>query len=55
MSSDGQIYLKTTTPEALYGVPADQFHNTPYWSLPQDALDDPALASDLARKALETL
>ena len=57
MSSDGRLYLKAKegVAEALKTEGAEQFHNMPYWSLPEAALDDPAEACSLARKTLETL
>ena len=55
MASDAQIYLKTKTPDTLYGRPAEQFHNMPYWSLPDDLLDDPQAASNRAEACIASL
>ncbi len=54
VSSDGRIYCKTTPDMAvtLAGDGAEQFHNMPYWSLPESALDDPESACDLAKQFL---
>lgn len=54
-SSTGMLYLKTKTPEALFGTKTEQFHTMPYWAIPEDALDDPSAACDLARTALTAL
>ncbi len=55
MSSDGRLYLKTKTPADLFGQTTDQFHNMPYYAVPEDMLDDPQAACVLARTALATL
>lgn len=57
MSSEGTLYLKCTPPlsEALAADGSVQFHNMPYWSLPEAALDDPAEACTLARQTLIAL
>ncbi len=54
VSSEGRIYVKTTpdTATALADEGAEQFHNMPYWSLPESTLDDRATACDWARKFL---
>ena len=54
-SSDGRLYLKTRTPDALFGEATDQFHNMPYYALPEGVLDDPVEAVSLAQKALTAL
>ncbi|MEJ6398643.1 TfoX/Sxy family protein [Yoonia sp. 208BN28-4] len=56
-SSDGQIYLKAQPPmsDQLRDDGSTQFHNMPYWSLPDHALDDPEVATDLARQTMQTL
>ena len=43
MSSDGQLYLKAKgdVVTELADNGATQFHNMPYWSAPEAALDDP--------------
>ncbi len=55
LSSDGRLYLKTRDPGTLYGTATAQFHNMPYWSLPEAALDDPDHACTLAQNALAAL
>lgn len=57
MSSEGRLYLKTPPDIAaeLCAAGADQFHNMPYWSLPEAALDDPQEACTLALRALAHL
>lgn len=57
VSSDGQIYLKAQGDAAtsLKYAGSAQFHNMPYWSLPDDRLDDPEAASDLARLTMASL
>ena len=57
VSSDGQIYLKAQGDVAadLRDNGSSQFHNMPYWSLPDDRLDDPDAASDLARQTMQSL
>ncbi|MEO0916476.1 MAG: TfoX/Sxy family protein [Pseudomonadota bacterium] len=54
VSSAGRIYVKTTPDLAasLADEGAEQFHNMPYWSLPESALDDPETACDWARRFL---
>ena len=56
-ASDGRLYLKAhdALAERLKDGGAEQFHSMPYWSLPEDVLDDPEQACDLARDTLETL
>ena len=56
-SSEGRLYLKATGDLAahLSGGGAAQFHNMPYWSLPEEALDDPEQACELARNTLLSL
>ena len=56
-SSDGRLYLKAKgkLAERLRDNGAEQFHNMPYWSLPEDLLDDPDAACDLARDTLQML
>ena len=57
VSSDGRTYLKASgaLAERLKSDGAEQFHSMPYWSLPEDALDDPARACELAEETLATL
>lgn len=54
VSSDGRIYVKTIpdTAKELANDGAEQFHNMPYWSLPESALDDPETACAWATKFL---
>lgn len=54
-SSDAQLYLKTKSPEALFGKVTDRFHNMPYYALPEAVLDDPEEAAALAKQALSEL
>ena len=56
-SSEGRIYLKAQgdLAERLKGDGAEQFHSMPYWSLPEDLLDAPDRACDLARETLRAL
>ena len=56
-SSDGRLYLKAkgALAESLSDGGAEQFHNMPYWSLPEDLLDDPERACELARDTLQML
>tara|TARA_R110002049_G_scaffold10127_1_gene50193 strand:+ start:156677 stop:157006 length:330 start_codon:yes stop_codon:yes gene_type:complete len=65
LRSDGQILLKARASfaERLAGMGAQQWTYTrkngaaaamPYWSLPDAALDDPALACDLGLQASQT-
>ncbi len=55
--SEGQIYLKAQPPvsDELKGDGSSQFHNMPYWTLPDSALDDPEVACALARRCIATL
>ncbi len=55
MSSDGRLYLKTKTPEELFGATTDQFHNMPYFAVPEEVLDDPTHACAHARSAISAL
>ncbi len=57
MSSDSQLYLKAQGDIAtqLSGEGAAQFHNMPYWSIPDAALDDPGEACTLARRTIASL
>jgi len=57
MSSDGQLYLKAKGDlvTALVHDGATQFHNMPYWSIPDAALDDPGEACTLARRTIASL
>uniref|UniRef100_UPI0040483FDA TfoX/Sxy family protein n=1 Tax=Yoonia sp. TaxID=2212373 RepID=UPI0040483FDA len=57
VSSDGIIYLKSkdNLAKGLSDDGGTQFHNMPYWSLPDPALEDPNLACDLGRRALSAL
>ena len=57
LSSHGRLYLKAKGDLAqdLQAEGAEQFHNMPYWSLPESALDDPEDALQLARRALAQL
>lgn len=54
VSSEGRIYVKTTpdTAAGLANEAAEQFHNMPYWSLPENALDQPDTACNWARQFL---
>ncbi|MEL6838896.1 MAG: TfoX/Sxy family protein [Pseudomonadota bacterium] len=54
VSSAGRVYVKTTADAAaaLAAAGAEQFHNMPYWSLPESALDDPETACNWARRFL---
>lgn len=54
-ASDGQLYLKTNSPEELWGTATQQFHNMPYYALPDHLLDDPQQACAMARQALAAL
>jgi DNA transformation protein len=54
-SSSGALYLKTKDPETLFGETTEQFHNMPYYLLPDAALDDPEQACALATQALAQL
>ena len=57
MSSDGQLYLKAKGDQVteLAEGGATQFHNMPYWSIPDAALDDPGEACTLARRTIASL
>lgn len=62
LSSEGRVYLKAKDEfaEALAAEGAEKFdmgngRGMHYWTLPEDALDDPELASDWARRALAAL
>ena len=57
VSSDGRLYIKTDKAFAadLQAEGADQFHNMPYWSMPEAALDDPDAALDWARRSLDVV
>jgi Regulator of competence-specific genes len=62
LSSEGRVYLKAsgTFAEALAAEGCEKFdmgdgRGMNYWTLPEDALDDPDLASDWARRALQAL
>lgn len=57
MSSEGRLYLKAKggTASELQDEGAAQFHNMPYWSLPEAALDDPDVACTLARRTIASL
>ncbi len=57
VSGDGTIYLKSkgSLASAIADDGGTQFHNMPYWSLPDTALEDPTLACDLGRRALAAL
>jgi len=57
VSSDGQIFLKAQgdAAEALKDEGSTQFHNMPYWSLPDDLLDDPEAASNRAELCIASL
>jgi DNA transformation protein len=54
-AKDGRIYLKTKDPAAIFGVKTDQFHNMPYYAIPEDILDDPQAACETAKTALMAL
>lgn len=57
VSGEGTIYLKTKGSLAsdLADGGGTQFHNMPYWSLPDTALEDPTIACELGRRALSAL
>jgi DNA transformation protein len=57
LNSEGRLYLKVkgTLADEFASGGADQFHNMPYWSLPEAALDDPQEACTLARRTLAML
>jgi DNA transformation protein len=54
-SSEGRLYLKTRDPQTVLGDVTDQFHNMPYYAIPEDLLDDPTCACSAARATLRTL
>ena len=56
-SSDGRLFLKAyeDIADRLRGDGAEQFHTMPYWSLPEDLLDDADAACDLAQETLTVL
>lgn len=56
-SSEGRLYLKAIGPLAdqLRSDGAEQFHSMPYWSLPEELLDDGERACELARTTLTHL
>lgn len=57
MTSEGILHLKCRDDLAaeLADSGATQFHNMPYWSFPESALDDPTEACALASRALAHL
>ena len=57
VSSEGRIYVKAQgdIAERLRDDGAEQFHSMPYWSLPDNLLDDPGSACELARDTLTAL
>jgi len=55
VSSDGQIFLKAKAPRPSALDDSSQFHNMPYWSLPDNCLDDPEVACALVRETYATL
>lgn len=57
VSSEGRIYLKAQGEMAaeLQSDGAEQFHNMPYWSLSEHALDDPESAVELAQRTIASL
>jgi len=57
VSGDGQIFLKAQNDaaDALKAEGSTQFHNMPYWSLPDDLLDDPQAASKRAGVCIASL
>lgn len=57
MSSDSTLYLKAKgdAAQTLIAGGATQFHNMPYWSLPEAALDDSQEACTLARRTFASL
>ena len=54
LSSAGQLFIKTDTALAaeLAAEGSTQFHNMPYWSMPEAALDDPEVALNWAQRSL---
>ncbi|ATG46365.1 TfoX-like protein [Celeribacter ethanolicus] len=62
LSADGRVYLKAAGAfaDALAAEDFEKFEvengrGMNYWTLPEAALDDPDLASDWARRALDAL
>lgn len=57
VSSDGEIFIKAQgdVAKSLAANGSKQFHNMPYWSLPDDALDDPELACTYAQSGMTSL
>ncbi|WP_460275466.1 TfoX/Sxy family protein [Celeribacter sp. ULVN23_4] len=62
LSSEGRVYIKASDAfaDALAAEGSERFEmengrGMNYWTLPEDALDDPELASYWARRALEAL
>ena len=57
MSSEGRLYLKVKGDLAreLQEDGAEQFHNMPYWSVPDAALEDREEATAPAHRAMELL
>ena len=57
LSSEGRIYLKAygDIAETLKDGGSDQFHNMPYWAMPEAVLDDPQEACTLAQHTLASL
>ncbi len=57
ISSDGTIYLKARElfADELRSNGGKQFHNMPYWSLPEHALEDRAYACELALQGIKLL
>jgi DNA transformation protein len=57
MSSDSTLYFKAKgdAAQALSADSATQFHNMPYWSIPEAALDDSQEACTVARRTFASL
>ncbi|WP_458790831.1 TfoX/Sxy family protein [Yoonia sp. MH D7] len=57
VDGEGTIYLKSTgnLASTLADDGGTQFHNMPYWSMPDIALEDPTIACELGRRALGDL
>lgn len=57
VDKDGQIFVKAKgdVADELIALGRGKFHNMPYWSLPENALDDPEQAAEWVRKARPTL
>lgn len=57
LSSQGRLHLKAkgALVDELRDTGSEQFHNMPYWSMPESALDDAEEACTLARRTLATL